>query len=131
MPNGFTGSADAWNRAETALSIIDTLVPECIQDRKVTIVRNYHSWPSRSIEWVTGDLRRKVQVYLADQGEENYNVWLCASKEQTGPVLWRQEFLRQAVPWRVLSQEVRGVLIQGIETVESWTAADLTPARTA
>src|SRR5713101_642494 len=122
MPNGFADSQESWNDAQAALSVVDTVIPECFRNRKFTIVKNYHEWPSRAIEWMDKGLKRKVQVYLSTESERSYNVWLCVSTRTGGQLLWKREFLRENTPWATLSREIREVLVEAAGIVGSWTA---------
>ena len=67
MPNGYYGSIEDWQRMEAPLLDIDDLLEKLAEERNLEVVRNYHNWPSRHLEWVTDGIYRGVQILAADK----------------------------------------------------------------
>lgn len=57
MPNGFYGSAEEWERMEAPFREVDEQLEEFAEAHGMSVVKNYHNWPGRRLDW--GDLKRR------------------------------------------------------------------------
>jgi len=58
---------EQFNLLSKPLDAIDQYMTKLAEDRKYYFDRNYHNWPSRSLEWLANDgLIRKIEISLED-----------------------------------------------------------------
>jgi len=124
MPNGFHESREAWDRIEAPLRPLDPALEAFARQHDMSLGRNYHNWPERSLRWGK-PVSRLIQIYLEDEDQLTWNVWLCASEDRSSGRYWRREFLRKAVPIQEISGDLTTLLEQARRTVEGWSAQDL------
>lgn len=124
MPNGFYGSRGSWERIESPLRPLDPILEAFARQHGMSLGRNHHDWPERSLRWGQ-PISRLIQIYLEDEDRLTWNVWLCASEDRSSGRYWRREFLCQAVPIEEISRNLPGLLRQAREIVEQWSAQDL------
>ncbi|MGI9657729.1 MAG: hypothetical protein ACR2OD_02380 [Gaiellaceae bacterium] len=64
MPNGFHASEhEVWERLEAPLRRLDGEIDAFAGRNAMSVVRNYHNWPHRSLQW-TDDLKRAIEITL-------------------------------------------------------------------
>lgn len=51
MPNGDYGPHEEWDRLEEPLCRADPVIAAFSQRRELSISRNYHNWPERTLSW--------------------------------------------------------------------------------
>lgn len=124
MPNGFHGSKETWQRLIAPLADADELLSAVAESRGMELTRNQRAWPERSLCWGT-DIRRKFQIYLADEKKETFSVGVVAWKDGAAGRSWRREKLREGVPWAALREELPALLEEGVRLVDSWGQTDL------
>ena len=125
MPNGFHGSKEQWERLEAPLPTIDNNLRSFAHSKNLDIDKNYHNWPSRSLEWENKGIKRKIQIYLENQNQKTYNLWLCAYRDKDNTRYWKNEFLKKNVLFSEISGNIEELLKKSFSTVESWTEKDL------
>ena len=124
MPNGRYGSNEEWDRLEAPLLEMDPALEEFAMRHGMSIGRNHHSWPERSLRWGSAP-ERLIQIYLADEKRSTWNIWLCASEDRAGRRFWKQEFLRREVPMREVCPVIEALLDEALEIVGSWSSGAL------
>lgn len=127
MPNGYYGSIEDWQRMEAPLLDIDNLLVKFAAERNLRVVRNYHNWPNRHVEWVRDGIYRGIQVTAADK-PHTYHMGLVAWKDQDGERYFADKWLKKWVFWPEIGDNLHQLLEEGIETLESWSEKDLKPA---
>lgn len=127
MPNGLHGLTDELERIEAPLRRLDPLITGFAEEHGMSLERNHHDWPSRSLRW-RGSIDRLIQVYLADQEPPRWNLWICAWKDRGSTRRWKQQFLLEAAPIERIASGVGDLLEEARSRVERWTADDLEAA---
>src|SRR5262249_37126784 len=124
MPNGHHGTDEEWRRLEAPLRQIDTALEAFAKRHKISIRRNYHNWPERSLRWGT-DPERLIQIYLQDEQRLTWNLWLCVSQDRGRNGFWKRQFLRQDTSMEQMSPVMNSLLEEAFLTVSSWRPEDL------
>lgn len=124
MPNGFHGSPESWDRIEGPLRALDPTLEAFAHEHGMSLGRNHHGWPERSLRWGR-PVGRLIQIYLDDEERLTWNVWLCASEDRPSGRRWRREFLRKAVPIEEISGDLGTLLDEARRLVEGWSPRDL------
>jgi hypothetical protein len=124
MPNGFHGSREDWERMESPLLEIDESLKDFAQAHTMELSLNYHAWPSRRLTWGV-DIHRLIEISLEDEREMTFNFWICAWKDGRRKRYWKNAYLREGAPFPEIKEELRQLLQEGIETLESWHKKDL------
>jgi hypothetical protein len=96
MPNGFTGSQEEWERLEAPLRAVDGLLETYAARHGLSLRKNYHNWPERSLLREAG-VRRLIQIYLGEE-KKSWNLWICASRTVEGRRYWKRALLLEQVP---------------------------------
>jgi hypothetical protein len=122
---GWYGTRDEWDRIEKPLIEVDSILDEFSRDFALHIEKNERDWPSRAFVWANGDVRCLIQLYLADQADLTFNLWLCASLDQNGKRYWKQEMTIKQEPVGQFKAELASYLQQGYQQLQDWSA---TPA---
>jgi hypothetical protein len=127
MPNGFQGSDLEWQRIEAPLLRIDSALEMFASAHGLTISKNYHNHPERSLTWGAGSagLRRLIQLYLTDSKLLTFNIWLCASQDRGSSRYWKQEFLLKEQSIETFVGTLPSLLEGAYLKVNSWAAEDL------
>jgi len=120
MPNGFHGTDEAWSRLEAPLLRLDSPLEAFAREHGLSLGRNYHNWPERSLKW-GAPINRLIQVYLDDEQTLTWNVWLCASEDRGAARYWRRAFLRQGVPIEEIERDLPVLLGEALARVNSWS----------
>lgn len=125
MPNGFYGSRREWDRIEAPLLQLDSSLESFANEHGMSLGRNYHNWPERSLRWGIG-INRLIQICLEDDDGTAWNVWLCASEDRPSGRYWRHYFLRRAVSIEAIRTDLKeGLLEEAHALVTAWSGDDL------
>ncbi len=127
MPNGFQGPETEWHRIEAPLVQADEVLQKFAASHGLSLSRNYHGHPERSLRWGNG-VQRLIQLYLADSDRLTLNLWLCASQDRGGTRYWRRAFLVNAQRFEQFSERLPSLLEEAYATVDSWAADSLESA---
>ena len=125
MPNGFHGSADDWEKLESSLQKIDPCLVEFARVHGMNLGKNYHNWPERSLMWSNRGLKKLIKIFLEDNKNMTYSVWLCVSEDRHLSRYWKTKFLLKGVPWTEIHTQLDNLLQKAHEIVETWSAQDL------
>jgi hypothetical protein len=120
MPNGFHGSESEWQRIEAPLLRAEPVLDMFANTHGLSISKNYHNHPERSLNWGT-DLRRLIQLYLADSKLLTLNLWLCASQDRGPQRYWKGELLLKDQNIETILDTLPDLLEQAYRKVDSWT----------
>ena len=129
MPNGFQGSEAQWYRMEAPLLQVDPVLEKFAAAHKLTLSKNYHGEPERSLRWNTA-LDCLIQLYLEDADRLTFNMWLCASQDRGGERFWRREFLVKDQKLEDFTDRLPELLEEAFSSVSSWSSATLEFATT-
>jgi len=124
MPNGFHGSKEAWERLESPLRTLDNALQEYAVKHGMTLGRNYHSWPERSLVW-TDDAQRKIQLYLDSEENLRYTVGIAAWRRSADGYFVRQEMIIESKSIDEIREDLSEILDRARLTVAAWSATDL------
>lgn len=129
MPNGFHGSKAEWERVEAPLRALDRDLEVFSKRHGIPLSRNGRNWPDRSLVWGS-PVRRLIQIFLADEKDMTYNVWICASEDRDNKRYWRQQLLKSGVAVTEIAAELADLLERGRTLLESWDSDSLEFATT-
>jgi hypothetical protein len=124
MPNGFHGTDQAWSRLEAPLLRLDSALEIFARQHSLSLGRNYHNWPERSLKWGV-PVNRVIQFYLEDEEALSWNVWLCASEDRGAARYWKRAFLKQAVPIEEIERDLSRLLEEALAQVNAWSSEEL------
>jgi hypothetical protein len=125
MPNGgFYGTKEEWERIEAPLVRLDTRLELFAASSGMSLDKNYHNWPERSLEH-NGRIKRLIQIYLADEKRMVFNLWLCASQDKGLKRFWKNEFIIKEQPIDEISENLELLLAKAKERLDSWKESDL------
>jgi hypothetical protein len=122
MPNGHQGSRADWLRLEAPLLELDPVLSEFARIRGLSISKNYHDWPERSLVWGSG-VRRLIQLYLQDSETLRFNLWLCASQDRGSSRFWKKDFLFERRLMDEFRPQLFALLDEGYALVNSWDSS--------
>ena len=125
MPNGYYDSKEKWDRMEAPLIELDSTLEEYAREHDFTIKKNYHNWPSRALRWSDKDIDRVIQVYLENEKELSFNLWIAASRDDESKRYWKNDFIKKEVPIIEIKTNLRELLDIARATVTSWQSSDL------
>lgn len=124
MPNGFYGSRERWLEMTKPLRGIDDLLADFAERHGMRIIKDYHNWPSRTLEWGAPVIRH-LAVFLAEEHQMLFDVVGVAWEDRGRERYWRRSVLRSGVPAEQLRRVVLPLLENGREGVSSWRSDDL------
>jgi hypothetical protein len=124
MPNGFQGSEAEWRRIEAPLVHADPVLRKFAAAHGLSLSKNYHNEPERSLKWNTG-IECLIQLYLENSDHLTLNLWLCASQDRSGKRFWRREFLVKDRKLEDIFERLPSLLEEAYATANSWTADSL------
>ena len=122
MPNGFTGSDEEFLKAELPLKRIDKRLKSFSRKHFMRIVKNYHSWPSRSLEWGMF-LRKTIQISLSSL--DKYDFWICSAYDKRGRRYWKNGYLKRYVSFDEIENKLEELLEESKFILDSWKKGDL------
>src|SRR5438067_1952805 len=129
MPNGgYDGSVEDFNRIEAPLIEIDPLLAHFAAERKIAVTRNYHGWPSRSLNWVSRGLTRSIQIVGVDVEKLTFHFGFMAWLDKDGQRYAIDVMLKWGEPWGRIREELPRLLEESFEKAESWAEKDLKPS---
>ena len=124
MPNGFVGPVEEWNRLEAPLKEIDPVLGAFAASHGLTLTRNYHAEPERSLRH-HGDINRLIEIFVGDETAPTYKVWLCASQDRGHERYWKRRFITEAATPADLKNSIREWLTEGYAELFRWSENDL------
>lgn len=104
---------------------IDAALSQFSQDNEIRIEKNYHAWPSRSLEWKDKNIEKKMEISLQDEKRVTYGFWLCAWQDKPDGRYWKNIFVKKNIPFLEIKINIQQLLGEGYKTLESWTEKDL------
>lgn len=127
MPNGFHGKRSEWKRITKPLNKIDRVLKRFASERELKLLSNTKNWPERSYRWGY-PIERLIQVYLVDEAQLTWNLWICAVEDRADGRYWKREILREKVDIEEMSDDLLNLLREAYSLVTSWTEQDLRKA---
>jgi hypothetical protein len=129
MPNGgFDGSIEDFHRVEAPLVEIDPLLAQFAAARKLKLVKNYHNWPQRSLDWVSRGLNRSIQIVGVDAEKLTFHVAVIAWVDKEDQRYITHAMLKRDEPWDRIKDQFPALLEESFEMAESWAEKDLKPS---
>ena len=125
---GYWQSKEDWLRAESPLLALDDELTAFAAEHSLRLTKNHKEWPERSLEW-GGNIRRLIQVYLADEKTLTFHLWLCASQDRQDGRYWKQALLVEAKPVSNFQESFPELLRVARAELESWSQDVLELAR--
>jgi|GEM_PF-1441545 len=125
MPNGFHGSDEAWRSIEAPLQKLDPIFEEFANRHHMTLARNSRNWPSRSLSW-RDNLERKIEIYLQDEREPSYGVWVAAWQYRSdGGYYLKTEAVAERKSITAIKTSLPVLLEQARQLLSCWSEGDL------
>jgi len=118
---GWYGTQDEWERLEAPLIAFDSAISNFAAARPVSLTKNSKDWPERSLRWHQNP-SCLMQLYLADEREVTWNLWLCCAQDRGGDRYWRQELLIEGEPAASFADNLTSLLGAGYDRLNSWQA---------
>lgn len=78
MPKGYDVSTENWKKMEAPLLEIDAMLAEFAAQRNMQVIKIYHNWPQRYLNWVGGRIHRSIQILAVDASKMTYHVSIVA-----------------------------------------------------
>ena len=129
MPNGSDRSSEDWERLESPFKEIDEEITRFANDRNMVVIKNYHNWPSRFIQWLRLDIDRSIQILVADGERLTFHVSLLAWKDNDGRRYFAHKRLKTHAEWHEIKNNLSSLLQESAQTLDSWSELDLSPGR--
>ena len=121
---GYWHSESDWRRVEAPLLELDHDLSAFASMNGLRLSKNHKDWPERSLNWGQS-IKFLLQVYLADEQELTFNVWLCASQDREAGRYWKREFLVEARPVAEFRESFVSLLKEAKVKLESWSESQL------
>ena len=127
MANGFYGSKSEWERITVPLKRLDPELERFAHAKGLTLGMNTKNWPDREFRW-EDTLSRLIEIYLADETELTWTMWICAYEDRASQRFLKKHTLLETVPIEDLDLQLSDLLESAWATVTSWSPSDLPPA---
>jgi hypothetical protein len=121
---GYWTSPEEWRRVESPLLALDGMLSDFADEFGVHVTKNHKDWPERSIAWGSA-IPKLIQLYLANEKELTFNLWLCASQNRGLKRYWKQQFLVKEQPLSEFRDALPSLLRMGRERLNVLTERDL------
>ena len=119
MANGFQGSPQEWKRITEPLEQLDAKIAAFVNEKRLPLQHNNRSWPNREIRWLY-QIERLIEIYLEDDKEMTWTLWICAYDYANSVRLRKQETIHKAVSIDALDEQLEESLALAYEKVCSW-----------
>jgi len=96
MANGFHGTTEEWDRIAKLLESLDPILEEFASSKYIPLGKNSKNWPDRELRWVD-NLHRLIQIYLQNEKELTWTLWICAYQLGEQNHIWRHETIINSV----------------------------------
>jgi hypothetical protein len=117
---GWHGTKEEWQRIESPLVEIDPIIEEFAKGAGFLVTKNLKDWPERSLRW-EDDVWCLIQLYLENQRDVTFNLWLCATFQKENRQYLRQEFLFKDKPVGEFRRELSQFLREGRAKLLEWS----------
>ena len=117
---GWHGTKEEWQRLESPLIDVDSIIEEFAKSAELTVTRNLKDWPERSLQWDDG-VWCLIQLYLENEKNITFTLWLCAAFQKDNKPYLRQEFLLKDKPVQEFRQKLFQLLGEGRAKLLEWS----------
>ena len=124
MANGFHGTNEEWNRIAILLESLDPVLEEFASSKEIPLGKNTKNWPDRELRWVD-DLHRLIQIYLQNEKELTWTLWICAYQLGESEHIWQHETIIKDVSISELQINLESLIEEAWDKVSNWTIDDL------
>jgi hypothetical protein len=93
--------------------------------RRLELVKNYHNWPQRSLDWVSSGLNRSILIVGIDAEKLTFHIAVTAWVDKDGQRYISHAMLKRDEPWDRIRDQLPRLLEEAFETAESWSEKDL------
>ena len=121
---GHWATDDEWRRVEAPLLEVDAEIGQFAKEFGLRVTKNLKDWPERSIAWGSA-IRRLIQLYLVDEKQLTFNLWLCASQDRGDERYWKHEKLISAKTVSEFKDSLPVLLREARMKLEAWSERDL------
>ena len=118
---GWHGTKEEWDRIERPLLQADTIIDKFANEVGLPVIKNYKDWPGRSISW-GDDVKCLIQLYLVNDKELTFNLWLCASQDYGHKRYWKQETSVEQQKINEFKEDLEELLREGYEKLITWSS---------
>lgn len=109
---------------ELPLIQLDPLLQKFADSSALSLSRNYHNWPERSLTWGS-PVTRLIQLYVHDENVPTFNLWLCASLDRRGRRFWKRAFLFENQRLDEFRNDLVSLLGKSKEILDTWGEENL------
>lgn len=129
MPNGgYDGSIEDFHKIEAPLIEIDPLLAQFAAARRLELVKNYHNWPQRRLDWVSRGLNRNIHIVGIDAAKLTFHFAVTAWVDKDDQRYAIHAMLKQDEPWDRIRDQFSRLLEESFEMAESWSEEALKPS---
>jgi len=125
MPNGYEGTEEKWKGLEAPLFSLDPVMAELAKKYSLQFTKNSRNWPDRSLRWSHKGINKLLQIFPADQQGETFSFWLVAEQDRNSERYWKNQFLKENVPFSAIERNLPNLLHQGVHMLNSWAEEQL------
>ncbi len=119
MANGGPYDKAVWARIEAPLIGVDPLLEDFARKNGLSVSKNSHNSPERSITWNAGP-NCLIQLYPVAQDPSRFSLWICASEDRGGERYWKEDSLVEDQPMEAFEAQLPELLDDGLRTLASW-----------
>ena len=117
---GWYGSQDEWQRIERPLCEVDPILEKFSIETGIALTKNHKDWAERSLTWGDG-VRCLIQLYLVDEKDLKFNLWICASQDREGNRYWMHDTLIKDKPVEEFENNLSDELKAGHLQLMKWS----------
>jgi hypothetical protein len=103
---------------------IDRSLKQFGSEHGLELLRDTRNHPERSFRWGS-PVERLIQIYIVDEAQLTWNLWICAVEDRADGRYFKREFLREGVPMQEIADHLPELLHEAYSQVTGWTAQDL------
>ena len=119
---GWYGTSEEWRRREAPLVAIDPVLENFAAAHGLRLSKNHKETPERSIAWGNNP-RCLIQIYLEDETDLLWNLWLCGSEDRADSRYWRKDFAVNGEPMGAFEERLPRLLENAFDRIEEWRAS--------
>jgi hypothetical protein len=119
---GWYGTPEEWQRLEAPLLQVDSCIERFAREHSLNLSKNHKEWPERSLTWGENP-RCLIQLYLAEEEDLTWNLWLCCSEDRGGERFWRKEFAVRGQKLEQFIMDLPKLLDESLKQLNDWRAA--------
>ena len=114
---GWYGTQEEWDKLEEPLLEVDSIINEFADEYNLGVNKNHKDWPGRHFIW-GNKARCLIQLFLKDEEQITYTLWLCASQDRDTGRYWKQKKLVDNKKISQFKHQLKDLLVEGKEWLD-------------